>query len=792
MLCFLGGLFLSVSGDESLVALYGEALDFARMLNEKLNTFHFLVAFFTAPSEVCIIFEEKGLSPKLISSTYREMQKQSLRAGSKLSEPVDIIPKLEQRSLSYIQNNEQPSALHFLTAITSMRETIAYRLLNSIGLLTDIRLRSTSLLSIPLRGVKSKVDKLFEESTFVSDVKPKEKKSTVETEEVVKEKEEKKSEISSNPKPKDKNKIKEFFYEFGRNLTELAKENKLEAVFGRSSEIESVLDILGRKKNNNPLIVGPSGCGKTALVEGLAQKQTEGLLPNKIIWELNLSSFLSGTEYRGSLEERVKNLIENVSEFKDELIVFIDEIHLLNSSGNKMISNMFKPVLARGDFPLIGATTPEEFKLHIASDPAMERRFTIINIEEPKGEQLFAIVKNATKSLGEFHNVKMDDKYTIESAILLSNRYISGKSQPDKVLSLLDTVGSVLGRSNKKVVENSDLMEQVSSITKIPIENLLIDGHKIMQVLPEKLNNSIKGQKTAKKQIIRLLARRFKRKSPSKPLASFVFAGPTGVGKTETAKKLAEFFFGSEKRMTVFDMSEFQEQHSVSRLIGAPPGYSGYEEGGKLTEAFRREPYQLLLLDEIEKAHPKVLTLLLQILEEGRISDTRGFSVNMTEAIIVLTTNLGAEVFSDTKVGFGGEDVFSERMENDIFQKIQKFLSPELVNRVDEVVVFKPFSTEEFEEITKAMLLSFSDIILDSYNTKISFENIDDVAKAIVSSLKSREKAMGARIIKRKVEKLLESEVLERIYKGNFSKELKILTKNNEIVLESVEKIKNF
>lgn len=579
-------------------------------------------------------------------------------------------------------------------------------------------------------------------------------------------------------------KLPPIFDKLGRNLSALAGEGQLDALYGREKEVETVLDILYRKKNNNPCLVGPAGSGKTAIVEGIAVHQRDGLLPGKILWELHLSSLLSGTEFRGSLEKRILELIEAVEDNKDRVIVFIDEIHMLNSRTNEVVANMLKPALARGNFPLIGATTTDEFKKHIATDPAMERRFSIVNVEEPKGEELFKIVKSAAPVLEKYHDVSFKDELLLRHAVALSDRYISGKSQPDKVLSLLDTLGAVLCRSGKKEAGEEDLNAMISKSTGIPMENLLVDGSRILRVLPEKLNMKIKGQNKAKRKICQLLARRYTRRVEGKPIASFLFAGPTGVGKSEMAKSLAQFFFGSESRMVAFDMSEFQEAHSVSRLIGSPPGYTGFEEGGQLTEAFRREPYQLLLLDEIEKAHPKVLTILLQLLDEGRVSDSRGFAVKMSEVVMIMTTNLGAEEFS-SRLGFGGGNRDDLR-ENLVLSKIENFLSPELANRVDEIVVFNPLEKEDLEEVALLILNNMISGFKESYGLKVEYEDVTGVAEHLVGLMTMREKSLGARALKRVVEKRIEGLVLDFVYgEGTDSDIVICLDKNQSLAIRS-------
>jgi len=740
--------------DETLVSLYGEALDYAaRMKSKSLTSFHFLLAYFSAPSEAAVIFEEKGVTYKNVAETYNDMIKMSRLSGTSLKEPVDTIKTIEISAVKYVMDKGQLiSPLHFLLALATARNSIAHRILQKMGVLTDIRLAAMKLVDEPAKRIKERAEEMKRESTRISGVQLKETKQTTS--------DESRSDEPVSSKDGTLKNGEGLLEKYGRNLTEMAAKGSIDPVYGRSREIESIIDILGRKRNNNPLIIGPAGSGKTAIVEALALRQVEGLLPGIEIWELNISSMIGGTEYRGSLEKRIGDLIEFVEKNSDRIIIFIDEIHLIFSTGNETVVNMLKPMLSRGTFPLIGATTTAEFNKYIAKDPAMERRFTLVKIDEPKGEELFRIVTSAAKTLSQYHTVSIDSDDIVRSAITLSDRYISGKSQPDKVLSLLDTLGSVLKREKRTEAEVEDLMTLVSDRTGIPIENLLVDTSRIVNALPVILDRSIVGQTGAKGKIIKLLARRFGNRVKSKPLASMIFAGPTGTGKTEMAKKLASFLFGGEDRMVVFDMSEFQEPHSVSKLIGAPPGYTGYEDGGKLTESFRREPYQLLLLDEIEKAHPKVLSIFLQILEEGRISDTRGFSADMSESIVIMTSNLGSELFSSSKVGFA-ESGAGEVKDADILGRIESFLSPELLNRVDDVAVFKPFSSDEFLVLAENNVNETVNRLSLSENASIVVNDIESISGHITSSMSSKDRQMGARAVKRIVGRLLEGPLLE-------------------------------
>ena len=744
--------------DEALVALYGEAIDFAERMQTPLTSLHFLLAYFSAPSEAAAILENLQISYQAVAKTYNSMVKDAQLSGTNMDEKKGAIKLLEKSAASYCSNKGQPvNPTHFLAALTSIRDTVAYRILETLGAVSEIRTSAMAHIDAPAKKAVNRANEMQQESTKVYP--------------------------SYGPETRSSGSLGDgsALSLCGRNLTQEALEGKIDPIFGRNREIETIIDILGRKNSNNPMIIGPAGSGKTAIVEAVALRQKDGLLPGVEIWELRLASLIGGTEFRGSLEKRISELLDFVEKNREKIIVFIDEIHLLYSSGNDTVANMFKPALSRGSFPLIGATTTDEFNKFIAKDPAMERRFSIVKIEEPKNEELLAIVMNAAKTLESYHGVAFGGESFIKAAITLSDRYISGKSQPDKVLSLLDTLGSILKREKRTEAETDDLIFLVSNQTGIPAENLLIDTARIVNALPEVLDNSIVGQKSAKERISRIFARKFSNKPEGKPLASMIFAGPTGTGKTETAKRLATFLFGSPDRMVVFDMSEFQEAHSVSKLIGAPPGYSGYDEGGKLTEAFRREPYQLLLLDEIEKADPKVLTVFLQILEEGRITDTRGFTADMSESIVIMTTNLGAELFSAGRVGFGEAD--SSVRAAEIISKIEGFLSPELVNRVDDIVLFKPFSQEEFLKLAEVTLYETLKRINCMENSSLSIEDPKAARDLIVSKMTNRDKLMGARAVKRIIGKFFEGAFLEEYYKNSGKRnDFLCCVRDNELV----------
>ncbi len=749
---------MEVRNDDLMAALYGEAIDFAQTLEEDLSSFHFLLSFFTAPSEVTVLFEDLGLDERNITAAYRECKRRCSRSGVALTEPEGMISAIETRARSFVQGpSDEIAPLHLLLAIVSEKRSIAYQILEETGRIGDLRLRGMNVLTNPPRRVRSRILDLLEETVLVrsggvavaendaslGETKTKESSPHIESEE-------------------ESDGLPDIFKQFGRNLTTLARQGALDPVSSRDKEITLVLDILGRKKSNNPLLVGPAGVGKTAIVEGLACRQREGLLADRIIWELNLSALVAGTEYRGVLEKRITDLIAEVERLKNRLIIFIDEIHLLGSETHEGVANILKPSLARGEFPLIGATTPEEFRRFISRDPAMERRFTVVPVEEPSGEALQEIALAAARSLSAYHRVRLDDPALIEMAVALSNRYISGRSQPDKVLTLLDTLGSVLQRLGKREAESRDLIELISARSGIPVENLLVDGTHILRTLPDRLDATIKGQSSAKERIARLLARRFIRKEPRRPIASMIFAGPSGVGKTEMARQLASYFFGNERRLVSFDMSDYCDAHTTARLVGAPPGYTGYEEGGLLTEAFRREPYQLLLLEEIDRAHPHVLSLLAHILAEGSLADARGFSVSFAQTIVVMTLKTDAHETSP-RLGFGNDSSSPISFEEMVRTKVEKVLSSEIVGRVDDIIVFTPFSDEEWQSVAEHLIMKTIDAIEKNYGVSVIVNDVVALGAALARSLDPAERQQGARAAQRWLGKHIESPVLDAV-----------------------------
>ena len=563
---------------------------------------------------------------------------------------------------------------------------------------------------------------------------------------------------------------------YGRNLTKLAADGKLDPVIGRDAEIERVMQVLARRQKNNPLVLGDPGVGKTAIVEGLAQLISSGNVPDilrgKQIWTLDMASLVAGSKYRGEFEERMKKVVRELEESKQD-ILFIDEIHTVigagSAEGSIDAAAILKPPLSRGEIQVIGATTAEEYRKHIEKDTAFERRFQPVNIGEPSPEDTLKIVAGLKDRYEKHHHVHYTDE-AVRAAVTLSNRYVQDRFLPDKAIDVLDEAGARtrvhrmvlppeiaqvdadLARTHdekssaadaqefetaarlrdeekallakreeleaawrkgleENVVEvnENDIADVVSSITGVPVSNLTeAEASKLLRC-EEVLHQRVVGQDEAVSKVARAIRRsRSPLKDPRRPGGSFIFLGPSGVGKTELAKSLAEFLFGSEEALITFDMSEFMEKHTVSKLVGAPPGYVGYDEGGELTKAVRRRPYSVILFDEIEKAHPDVFNVLLQILDEGRLTDGQGRHVDFSNTVIIMTSNIGARDIAQTStMGFsalGAGGLSDKEITSRVMSELKKFFRPEFLNRVDEIVVFKSLTPEQLRGIVDLMV----------------------------------------------------------------------------------------
>ena len=645
--------------------------------------------------------------------------------------------------------------------------------------------------------------------------------------------------------------------QYGTDLTKRAIEGKLDPVIGRKNEIERVIQILSRRMKNNPCLIGEPGVGKTAVVEGLAQKIVAGDVPeslkDKRVVTLDITSMVAGAKYRGDFEDRIKKCLNEVKKAKD-VILFIDEIHTIVGAGSAEgavdAANILKPLLARGEIQLIGATTLNEYRKYIEKDSALERRFSPVTVTEPSSEDTLKILEGIKDKYEAHHNVKITEE-AMKAAVDLSVRYINDRFLPDKAIDLIDEAASKVrmraytvpdslkkleeeisaiskekeeavrsqdfekaatlrdkeheakdklekekqkweSKNSKEVITltEEDIAEVISSWTRIPVKKLTQDENEKLRNLEKSLHERVVGQNEAVEAVAKAIRRgRVGLKDPNRPIGSFLFLGPTGVGKTELSKALAESLFGNEDSMIRIDMSEYMEGHSVSKLIGSPPGYVGFEEGGQLTEKIRRNPYSVILFDEIEKAHPDVMNMLLQILDDGRLTDSNGRTVNFKNTVIIMTSNIGARLITDKKtLGFTSKEENKEDkkeyedIKKDVLAELKKEFKPEFINRIDEIIVFHKLQKEEMRQIVDIML---KQVIkrMEVQNIKIKID--DDVKDKIIE--KGTDANYGARPLKRTIQNLLEDKIAEAILDGKISKdkEVKIgLNKDGEIEIK--------
>ncbi|AOR22372.1 ATP-dependent Clp protease ATP-binding subunit [Clostridium taeniosporum] len=762
-----------------------------------VGTEHLLLGLVKENGDQSKILNEFGIDAEIV----RDMINRYLGYGELQMPEDDILLTPRAKRLidkSFVEakkfNHKNVSPEHILMALLNQDEGMAYTILKN--------------LKLNFKEVKDKLS-IFLNNEFVDS-----------NEEV----KSKKSEKTKTP----------MLDKYGRDLTEIAREGKLDPVIGRDSENQRVLEILCRRIKNNPCLIGEPGVGKTAVVEGLAQRIVEGNIPeilrNKRIVTLDLTALLAGAKYRGEFEDRLKKVMLEIEKDKS-IIIFIDEIHTIIGAGAAEgaidASNILKPALSRGEIQCIGATTINEYRKHIEKDSALERRFQPVNVGEPSKEETLIILKGLKNKYEDHHKVNITDK-ALEAAVELSDRYVSDRFMPDKAIDLIDEAAAKVRiknlippanlkeieekiknvikekeecirvqdfekaanmrdlennlkneleslrkdwhdkNSNKQLsVDEEDIAEVVSAWTRIPAKKLTEKESEKLLKLEEILQKRVIGQNEAVKSIAKAVRRaRVGIKDPNRPIGTFIFLGPTGVGKTELSKALAETMFGDENSIIRIDMSEYMESNSVSKLIGSPPGYVGYDEGGQLTEAVRRKPYSVVLLDEIEKAHSDVFNILLQIMEDGRLTDSHGKVVNFKNTIVIMTSNVGAhEIKKQKSIGFNtnvDENSEYEKMKENVLEELKRSFKPEFLNRIDDTIVFHKLKEEDLLDIVDLMLKSITKRLQDR-NIHLNFEK--DSKKFLIN--KRVDLNYGARPLRRIITKEVEDKLSEEILLGN-------------------------
>lgn len=563
--------------------------------------------------------------------------------------------------------------------------------------------------------------------------------------------------------------------ELGKNLTLAAARGELDPVVGRDDVIEQMLDVLAKREGNNPCLVGVSGVGKTSAVRGLAQRIADGrdvqALDDRVVIQIPIGELVAGTAVRGALAGRIAQIRKEALLARGRVVLFFDEIHqLFLGEAAEEIASELKLSLARGELPCIGATTLEEFQKAIGHDAALARRFGLVEIEEPSREDAFLILDALRPRLEQHHRVRYE-RDALALGVAWSIRYLPGRALPDKAVSILDLAGARTRRRGKAEVSTEAVAEVVAELCDMPVERLLESDADRMLRLEEILADRVVGHGPQISRVARILRRNAAGLGSRRPIGSFLLLGPTGVGKTETAKAIAEVLFHCESAMTRLDLSEFSEPHSVARLIGAPPGYVGHEAGGQLTEAVRRRPYQVILLDELEKAHPDVLTTFLGVFDEGRLTDGRGRLVDFTNTVILMTSNLGAEVLgqaSKRRVGFGGgEAPASDDLATKIVASARAALAPELYNRIDEVLVFSPLGREDVREIARRLLAGVAAALMAQRGVVLEYR--PELVEYLLDA-GGFEPSLGARPMKRTIARLVEAPLAERILRGELAR----------------------
>lgn len=778
-----------------------------RMRHNYIGTEHLLLGLIEEDGGVAgRVLRELGLEPQRV----QEMIERLVGFGQYRGGKLDLAPGTQQVLEQAVEEARRMGhhyigTEHLLLGLVRHGEGVAMDVLRKLGITTE--------------QIRRQTHRILQESTTT-------RRGTAVGE----------AQRSTKQEPQQKSKTP-LVDQLATDLTALAEEGKLDPVIGRQMEIERVIQVLARRTKNNPALIGEPGVGKTAIVEGLAQRIVEGDVPapllNKRVLQLDVGSLVAGTMYRGQFEERLKRVIDELK--SSGAILFIDEVHMLVGAGAAGSSvdaaNILKPALSRGELQVIGATTLDEYRKYIESDAALERRFQPIHVEEPTIEQALEILRGVRPAYEEHHRLNISDE-ALDAAVRLSARYVTERFLPDKAIDLIDESSSRVrmykspaaktakelmeqlrqirhnrelalednrfddaqellerqealerqlerlrsgwDRSNSPVVSAEDIAEVVSMWTGVPVMQMAETESQRLLRMEEELGKYIIGQQEAIDAISKAVRRaRAGLKDPRRPIGSFIFLGPTGVGKTELTKALARFMFGSEDALLQLDMSEFMERHTVSRLVGAPPGYVGYEEAGQLTEAIRRRPYSIVVFDEIEKAHPEAHNMLLQIMEEGHLSDAKGHKVDFRNTIIIMTSNVGADMIKrQTSIGFNlkrdeqlEEKLAYDEMRKKLMEALRRVFRPEFINRVDSVIVFRSLSKEDIKKIVDIEINKVAQR-LEEHNITL---NATPAARELLAEL-GYDPEMGARPLRRVMQQKVEDVLSDALLAGEFDK----------------------
>jgi len=769
-----------------------EALDSAELLEKELSSLHLLFALYMVEDNTGGLFlSEEGCSDRLLTPHVDESFPESPDASE------EIMEFAEEISSKY--RSREVNCLHLVVALLRHRRTIAFNALEKAGVsIAKLRTRAISLLvdmpeSYSALFRKNRVNNnastasapstMTQSSSYKPAAQPRSSTVVASTSAV---NIPQNTVANTNRQAHSGSINRENFpvlHEVAIDMVEEARSGRVEPVVGRRQEMEELTDILNKRKANNPLIIGPSGVGKTAIVEGLAFRlafEPESLpgFEGRRLFQLDASQLLKGTHLRGSLSSRMDALRTEVASARNELVLFIDEIHTLSQGsvdGAQDIAQELKSSLARGEFPCIGATTSEEYQKTIERDSALSRRFHLLEVDEPDENDTIMILASVADDYEQHHKVEFEP-LALKLAVTLSNRYMRDRKQPDKALTILDLAGSMAKRTGSNMVSEKMVASVVSKLTSVPVDQLIVDETSRYLNLETELAKSIIGHKDVLACIAESLRRNVAGFGGERPMGSFLFVGPTGVGKTEIAKSLAAELFGNASQLIRLDMSEFSEAHAVAKLIGAPPGYVGYQEGGVLTDAIRRHPFQIVLFDEIEKAHPDAHQLLLQVLDDGRLTDNLGRTVDFTHTVIIMTSNLGANAYQSKRqgIGFSNTDSATTNKKQQVLQAVKSAFAPELYNRIDEKIVFDQLSKQDILAIAGNMLKASAHKLLKE--KRISLTLTKGVAEALADG-GGHDPLYGARPMRRAIQSKIEGPLASLILSGKILPGDKVLVR---------------